>query len=90
MGLRKALAKEKEKETTLTEKLAPSELLAMEIEYNREPSLKMANTHLEDQMEKTQRDLGIQKKMAKHYALRNQITRANLKISLAKIQALKE
>ena len=45
---------------------------------------------MEDQLEKTQRDLGLQKKMAKHYALRNQIARAKLKRALAKIQALKE
>ena len=45
---------------------------------------------MEDQLENTQRDLGLQKKIAKHYALRNQIARVKLKRSLAKIQALKE
>ena len=85
MGLRKALAKEKEQETTLEEQLTLSEMLAMEIEYNREPWLERANTHLEDQLEKTQKDLGLQKKMAKHYALRNKIARAKLKRALAKI-----
>ena len=89
-GWRKAFAKEKEKETTLIEQLTPSEMLAMEIEYDREPWLERANTYLEDQLAKTQRDLGLQKKMAKHYALRNQIARAKLKRALAKIQALKE
>ena len=62
----------------------------MEIEYDREPRLERTNTHLEDQLDKTQRDLGFQKKMAKHYALRNQIARAKLKRALTKIQALKE
>ena len=41
-------------------------------------------------MEKTKIDLDLQKKMARHYALRNKIARAKLKRSLAKIQALKE
>ena len=35
-------------------------------------------------------DLGIQKKMARHYALRNQIAKGKLKRALAKVQALKE
>ena len=48
MGLRKALAKEKEKETVLAERLTPSELLSMEIEYDREPWLERDNTHLDD------------------------------------------
>ena len=74
----------------MAEKLTPSELLAMEIEYDRDPCLERENTHLEDQLAKTERDLGLQKKMAKHYALRNQIARAKLKRALAKIKALKE
>ena len=46
--------------------------------------------HLEGHLEKTKRDLDMQKKMAKHYAIRNRIARAKLKRALAKIQALKK
>ena len=42
------------------------------------------------QLKKTQRDLGVQKNMAKNYAFKNQIARAKLKGALTKIQALKE
>lgn len=90
IGLNKALAKEKEQETTLAENLNPSEILAMEMEYDWEPWLERANINLEGQLEKTKRYLYLQKKMAKHYALRNKITRAKLKRALTKIQALKE
>lgn len=41
-------------------------------------------------MEKENRDLDLQRKMTKHYALRNQIARAKLKRALAKVQAHKE
>ena len=36
IGLKRALAKEREQETTLEKHLTPSELLSMEIEYDRE------------------------------------------------------
>ena len=62
IGLRKALSKEKEKESALAEKLTPSELLPMEIEYDYEPWLERANTYLEDQLAKTQRDLGLRRR----------------------------
>ena len=62
----------------------------MEIEYDREPWIERENIHLEGQLERTKRDLYLQKKMARHYALRNKMARAKLKIALAKIQALKE
>jgi len=90
IGLKKALAKETEQETALVEKLTPSELLSMEIEYDWEPWLERENIHLEGELEKTKRDLNLQKKMARHYALRNKIARAKFKRGLAKIQALKE
>ena len=48
------------------------------------------NVHLEDHLEKTKRDLDMQKKMARNYALRNKIARAKLIRALAKIQSLKE
>ena len=40
-------------------------------------------------MKKMKRDLGLQKKMAKHYALKNKLTSAKLKEALTEIQALK-
>ena len=90
IGLKKALAKEKEQEIALVEQLTPSELIVMDINYDREPWLERENVHLEGQLEKTKRDLDLQKKMERYYALRNKIARAKLKRSLAKIQALKE
>ena len=36
-------------------------------------------------MEKTKRDLDMQKKMLRHYSLRHKIARAKLKRALAKI-----
>ena len=41
-------------------------------------------------MEKSKRDNDIQRKMDKHYAMRNKIARAKLKRALAKIRALTE
>ena len=90
MGLKKALERQREQECALAELLPLSEMLAMEIEYDREPWLERANTHLEAKLEKANRDLDLQRKMTKHYALRNQIARAKLKRALAKVQALKE
>ena len=74
----------------MAEQLTPSELLAMEIEYDREPWIERANIHLESLLEKSKRDVDLQRKMARHYALRNKIARAKLKRALAKIQSLKE
>ena len=90
MGLKKALARQREKESTLVEQLPLSEMLAMEIEYDWDPWLERANTHLEAKLEKANRDLDLQRKMTKHYALQNQIAKAKLKGALAKIKSLKE
>ena len=57
--MKKALAREREQETTLAEQLTPSELLAMEISYDREYLLERANIHLEDQLEKAKRNIGL-------------------------------
>ena len=85
--MKKDLAREREKETELAEQLTPSELLAMEISYDREYWLERDNVHLEGQLEKAKRDIYLQKKMARHYAMRNIIARAKLKRALSKIQA---
>ena len=46
MGLRKALAKHREEKSTQVEQLSLQELLALEIEHDRESWLESANTHL--------------------------------------------
>ena len=43
---------------------------------------------MEEPLAKAQKDNDIQRKMAKHYAIRNKIARAKLKRAHAKIQAL--
>ena len=40
-------------------------------------------------MKKMKRDIGLQKKMTKHYAFKNNLTSAKLKEALTKIKALK-
>ena len=69
---------EREKEEKLTEKLTPSEMLAIEIDGDRDSWLKREKFHLEGQLEKAKRDTDIQRKMARHYAMRNRIARAKL------------
>jgi len=46
------------------------------------------NTHLEGLLDKAKRDIDIQRRMAKYYAMRNKIARAKLKRAHAKIEAL--
>ena len=46
IGLKKDLAREREKEKELAEQVTPSELLAMEINYDRESWLERENFHL--------------------------------------------
>ena len=90
MGLKKALAKQREQELTLAEQLPLDELLAIEIAHDWEPWLERENIYLEDKLEKANKYLDLQRKMTKHYAQRNQVARAKLKKAHAKIQALKE
>ena len=71
MGLKKALAKRREQEAALAEQLPLDELLAMEIAHDREPWLERANIHLEAKLEKSNKDLDLQRSMTKHYARRN-------------------
>ena len=74
----------------MAKKLTLSELLAIEIDGDRESWLEREKFHLEVQLEKSKRDIDMQKKMARHYAMRNRIARAKLKRALAKIQAQNE
>ena len=79
IGLKKALAKEREQEVGLAKQLIPSELLSLEIGKDKESLLDRANLHLERLLEKANKDNDIQWKMAKHYAMMNKIVRAKLK-----------
>ena len=90
MGLKKALARERDQESALAEQISLNELLAMEIEHNRESWLERANIHLEAKLEKANKDLDLQRRMTKHYARRNQIVWAKLKRDKTKLHALKE
>ena len=54
-------------------------MLAIEIIKDRESWLEKESLHLEGQLEKAKRDTDMQRKMAKHYAMRNRIARAKLK-----------
>ena len=90
MSLRKALKKQKEEESAQAEQLSLQELLGIEIEHDRESWLERANIHLEAKLEKANKDLDLQKKMAKHYAQRDQFARQELKRAKIEIQALKE
>ena len=63
MGLRKDLAQEREQESAQAQQFPLTELLAIEIEHNRELWLEMANIHLESKLEKANRDLNLQRRM---------------------------
>ena len=90
MGLKKALAKQREQESSLAEQLPLDALLAMEIAHDWEPWLERANIQFEAKLKKSNQDLDLQRRMTKHYAWRNQIARAKLKKAQTNIQALKE
>ena len=90
MGLKKALARQREQDSSLAEQLPLSDLLAIEIDYDQNPWLERENTHLEVKLEKANKYLDLQRNMTKNYAQRNQITRAKLKKAHAKIKSLKE
>ena len=57
--MKKALAREREKEAELAEQRTPSELLALEISKDREFWLKREKFHLEGQLEKAKRDTNM-------------------------------
>ena len=62
----------------------------MEIEHDRESWLERANIHLEAKLEKANKILDLQRRMAKHYARRNQVARKKLKIAQNEVQVLKK
>ena len=59
IGLKNALAQEREKETELEEQLTPSEMFSIEINYDRESWLERANIHLEVQLEKEKGNIDL-------------------------------
>ena len=79
MGLRKALAKQREEESAQAQQFTLTEILAMEIEHNRESWLERENIHLEAKLEKANKDLSLQRRMIEHYKRRNRFARQKLK-----------
>ena len=86
MGLRKALEKQKEEEATLVRSYPLTQLLAQEIENDKESWLERANKNLEDKLEKKNRDLGLQRKMTGHYKKLNQFARRKLKLAQERLK----
>ena len=84
------MAKQREEKSALVEQLPLNEILAMEIEIDRESWLERANIHLEAKLEKANKDLYLQIIMTKHYAQRNQFAREKLIKAQIEIQTLKE
>ena len=84
MGLRRALEKQKEEESAQAQKFPLTELLALEIEHNKEAWLERENINLEAKLEKANKDLSLQRKMAEHYKKRNQFARKKLKTAQKK------
>jgi len=58
------------------------------VNENREYWLERINAHLEDLLAKATRDVEVQRRMAKHYAVKDKIARAKLKRAQARIEAL--
>ena len=87
-GLKRAFELEREKEAQLANQLTLNEQFGIMMNENREYWLERANTHLEELLAKANRDMEIQRRMAKYYAMRNKIARAKLKRAQARIEAL--
>ena len=65
-----------------------NEQFAKMVNENREYWLEKVNDHLENLLDKAKKDNYIQRRMAKHYAMRDKTARDNLKRAHAKIEAL--
>ena len=59
MGLRKSLEKQREEETTLAQQYPLTQLLAQEIENDKESRLERENKHLEEKLDKANKYLGL-------------------------------
>ena len=90
MGLKRALEKKKEEEAALVRSYPLTSLLTQEIKNNREAWLERENKHLEDKMERANRDLSLQRKMTRHYKKLNQFARRKLKVTQEKLKAARK
>ena len=86
MGLRKALEKQREEESTLAQQYPLTHLLAEEIENDKESWLERENKHLEDKLEKANKYLGLQRRMTGHYKKLNQFSQRKRKIAQEKLK----
>ena len=87
MGLRKGLEKNKEEEVALVRSYPLTQFLTQEIENDKESWLERANNNLEDKLEKSNRDLSLQKKITGHYKKLNQLSRRKLKLAQERLKA---
>lgn len=87
-GLKRALELEKHKEAQLANELTLNEQFPIMINDNREHWIKRVKNHLENLLDKAERENNIQGRMEKYYCQRNQIARAKLKPAKAKIEDL--
>ena len=76
------------RESELANQLTLNEQFAKMVNENWEHWLERVKTHLESLLDKAKRDIDIQIRMAKYYAMRNKIARATPKRARAKIEAL--
>lgn len=81
MGLKRALEKQKEEEAALFQSFPLTTLFTQEIENSREAFLERVNKHLENKLEKANRDLNLQRKMTEHFKKVNQFARRKLKVT---------
>ena len=86
MGLKRVLEKQKEEEAALLQSIPLTTLFTQEIENNREAWLERVNDHLENNLEKANRNLDLQRRMTGHYKKLNQFTRRNLKATQEKLK----
>ena len=82
------MEQERKREPELANELTLNEKFAKMVNENREYWLERVNGHLENLLKNSKKDNDIQRKVAKHYAMRDKIARAKLKRAHAKIEAL--
>jgi hypothetical protein len=66
-GLNRPLRSKKREENSLLQSTPLTALFEQEIEENREAWLERVNDHLENKLEKENRDLDLQRRMTGHY-----------------------
>ena len=90
MGLKIALEKQKEEEAALFRSFPLTTLFTQEIEDNREAWLERVNKHLENKLERANRDLSLQRKMTWYYKKLNQFSRRKLKVTQEKLKVARK